>query len=115
MYSTPMFGVRRNRRNGVSVDGEPWHYGNLRMSVHGPRRLVLYIATATPGHGEMDHLYQPEVKLWDGAYLHLRGIEPVEINGVVAAVVQEWLVDLRPSDARVDQWVAPGFVEPAKR
>jgi hypothetical protein len=94
--------VRLLRHNGVRLDTSSpfeWHEGTLETETLGTgnrttRRLVLRAFRSTPGMGVIVALHQPYITLVDDDAIRLRGLESVELDGKVAAVLQEWLVSL---------------------
>ena len=101
--------VHKLRTLGALEAGAPplhdtWTRGILEFSTSvgdgqrfGPRRLILRHSQADPTRGVIFELYKPELIDIREPCLKVRGIEPMATGaGTVAAMMQEWLVILRP-------------------
>ena len=100
--------VKLLRRAGVRVDPQTpsaadWtecqmHTADVPTNGRARRCLVLRDLMAHPGtHAVLAELYQPSVAEVTVDQMVIRGVERVDDgHGRVAAVVQEWCVQLRP-------------------
>ena len=58
---------------------------------HG-RRLVLSALGSAPGCGVLFELFRPTLVSIEHDFMRVRGIEPLDTDDGLAAVVQEWLI-----------------------
>ena len=63
-----------------------------RPGVGHSRRLVLRALRSAPGCGVLFELFKPTLVSIEHEFTRVRGIEPLDTAGGLAAVVQEWLI-----------------------
>ena len=95
--------IRLLSHHGVRLspgDEGPWCEGILETESSNiankplSRRLVLREFRSAPGMGVIAALHHPYITHVDHDAMRLRGLEEVQLDGKVAAVLQEWLVSL---------------------
>lgn len=93
--------ILRLREAGVLLGLEPtaasaWsEEGHLELDAGTRgRRLCLRALRSAPGRGVLHELHAPQLTRIEEKRICFRGIEKAETPAGVAAVVQEWLVEL---------------------
>lgn len=80
----------------ASVQNLPWTIASLETGRGHSKHLTLRALLFRPDHTPLAELYGATVKSVDEAHMVLRGVERTEVDGRVAAVVQEWCLKLPP-------------------